>query len=153
MNDLVNSDSLGIQTDPRDPNKDARPPRVPMGQGRNLEFSQVKFERDKFHYYAYLEHPEKPGRIRKAEAAYWEYVTDSRGQKVTAAAGSGMHYLMKLPLKYWKEDLDSKKIAVARRMEKENSIGVGEYAPDAATGRPEGGTSVITSDTSDNPYN
>jgi hypothetical protein len=144
--------SQGIQTDSRNPNKDSRPPRVPMGQSMNLEFAGVKRDEANYKYYAFLDQKHKPGRVQKALAAYWEYVTYEDGTNVVAPAGDGLHYLMKLPREYWEQDLLLKKKAVARRIDAENSIGDEEYAPDSATGRPEGGKTALHSGNSDNPY-
>ena len=118
--DMVEGDAVtaGLQLggDDRDPNLETRPPRVRLQGGKKLAFEDVEFERGKFHYYAFLDDPGRPGRINNAKAAYWETVYNVHGQPATRPAGQGTHVLMKLPLKYWKEDLDFKKQQVTRRM-------------------------------------
>lgn len=149
---LVESDAHQ-SIDDRDPNKDTRPPRVTMSNSVKLTFPEVIFERDKYHYYAFVDHPERPGRIESAKAAYWEHVTNKEGHPITQPAGGGTHYLMKLPLEYWREDLMLKKKKVARTMASQDKLGPNEYAPDPKTGKAEGGTSIYQErHTSDNPY-
>lgn len=142
---------LGANVDPRDPNAETRPPRVQMGRGGNLTFSEAEMDKEKFHYYAFYDNPDRPGRIEQAKAAYWEHVTNREGQPITRPAGGGLHYLMRLPIKYWLEDLMVKKEKIRARMVGETKVGKGEYAP-TADGHREGGDSMRTTHTSDNPY-
>ena len=145
--------STGQTGDPRDPNQETRPPRILMKQGSNMGFEDCEFDREKFGYYVFHEAPSKPGRIERAKAAYWEHVTNRSGQVAQRNAGGGISYLMRLPAKYRKEDLDAKKKRVQATMADQGKIGPGEYAPDPKTGAGEGGTSIHqSSHTSDNPF-
>lgn len=140
------STGLRMDSDDRDPNIETRPPRVTMQHGYNITFEDVDFDRENFRYYAFLDHPDKPGRIESAKGAYWEHVTNRNGQKASRPAGSGKHYLMKLEMKYAKEDWELKRAKVARTMADAGQIKTGEYAP-------EGGDSIHQSHrTSDSPY-
>ena len=157
----INSDKAEDQAtglagnlDPRNPNAETRPPRVPMKQGANVTFADVEFDREKFHYYAFLDDPKKPGRIQSARDAYWEDVPNREGVPATRPDKSGgTHRLMRLPIEYWREDLDNKKQKIRDRMATENKLGPSEYAPDPETGKPTGGKEMFRStSTSNNPY-
>ena len=95
---------------------------------------------------------DKDGRISQAKAAYYELVVDEQGNNYTRTVGPYPMMLMRLPQQYRDEDLLLKKERVAATLDEEYSVGRNEYAPDARTGRAEGGTSAITRSTSDNPY-
>ena len=79
-------------------------------------------------------------------------MTDEQGNNLTLQSGPYTMYAMRLQQKYRDEDNRLKKERVAATLEKEAAIGPGEYAPDQATGRAEGGTSAVSSKESDNPY-
>ena len=142
----------GLEMNPRDPNADTRPPRVPVGQGLNLDTGGLDLDKESYYYHWVLEMPDRPGGIQKAKAAYYEHVTDASGNIVTRPAGGGFHYLMRLPVEYRKEDLVLKKNKVLATMDAETRIGPGEYAPDPLSHRDEGGQSAVRRETSDNPY-
>jgi len=157
----VNSDKaedqaqgLAANVDPRNANAETRPPRVAMKRGANVTFADVDFDREKFHYYAFLDDPNKPGRIESARAAYWEDVPNRTGTPATRPDKSGgTHRLMRLPIEYWREDLNTKKQKIRARMATENKLGKNEYAPDAKTGAAGGGKEMYRStSTSDNPF-
>ena len=145
--------AVGQPGDPRDPNITTRPARVTMGQGSNLGFEDCDFDRESFGYYVFHEHPDKPGRIARAKGAYWEHVTNRDGQVAQRASGGGINYLMRLPEKYRKEDLDAKKKRVQATMADQTGVGQNEYAPDTKTGKAEGGSSIYQDrQMTDNPY-
>jgi len=135
----------GVSTDnPRDPNAGARPERVSMGQGKNLDTPGVTKEADNYYYYWFSD---RPGRIAKALQAYYEHVVNDMGE----IERRGSSYLMRLPIKYREEDLRLKKEKVARTLAAETKLSDNEYAPGSKSG--EGGQSSIVDRTvSDNPY-
>lgn len=120
-----------------------RPARIPMNSGSNLQVPANLLERDKFAYYYFAENLLKGGKVAAAEGAWWVPVTDMRGKNITRPSGGDIMHLMKLELKYWKEDQKLKQAKVRATMEAETIIGDGEYAPTPG-GSPEGGTSAIT---------
>lgn len=136
----------------RDPNKSTRPPRVPMGAGKNLSIP-AKYTADKnYRYYWFIDDPRKVGRIEQAEAAYWEVVTDDSGAPITRPSGAGKMILMKLPMEYALEDKARKQAKNRARMAEESKLGPNEYAP-TEDGRPEGNAEMLRKQsTSDNPF-
>ena len=145
--------ATGNTGDDRDPNQETRPARVPMKQGTNLGFEDCELDRANYRYYIFSEDPNKPGRVERAKAAYWEHVTNRAGQVAQRATGGGTGYLMRLLHKYAQEDLALKKAKVVATQADQGKLSEGEYAPDPHTGRAEGGTSIRqSSHASDNPY-
>ena len=133
-----------LQTDvPGAPDGPARPPRIPMNAGLNLTYPEKLMDKEHYHYRWFAEHPEHVGRIAKADAAYWEHVTDRNGVNITRPTGSGTFYLMRLPMEYHLEDVELHRKKSRRMMVKEAMIGEGEYAPGPG-GRPEGGERAVT---------
>lgn len=128
---------------PDAPSGPKRPPRIPMNAGKNLDVPAQYLERDKYAYRFFAENRVKGGRIQAAKAAWWEHVTDERGQNIQRISAGDTMYLMRLELQYWEEDQKLKAERVRATMEKEAMLGEGEYAPTPA-GHPEGGTSAIT---------
>ncbi len=135
--------TLGAQDKrPDAPEGPARPPRVRMNAGENLAVSEEYLDREKYSYRFFAENSIKGGRIESAKGAWWEHVTDSRGQNIKKPSGNDIMYLMKIELEYWEEDQKLKREKVRATMDQEASIGEGEYAP-TVDGRPEGGTSAV----------
>lgn len=141
----------GLGEDTRDPNVDLRPPRVPMGQGLNLDTGNITLDDKNYYHRWFLDSPDKPSRIPRAKAAYYEYV-ESNGKPLTRPAGNGLLYLMRLPWKYRNQDLLLKKKKSLARMDEHAKIKAGEYAPDPDNLTAEGGRSAVSRDTSENPY-
>ena len=85
------------RTDKAHENK-ARPARIPMSAGNKLHVpDQLKKEG----YQQYWQ-TDRKGMIEQMEAAWWEKVTDERGDPVTVPAGGGETlYLMHIEQKYY----------------------------------------------------
>ena len=134
--DQAQNAGLSLDANPRDPNSQTRPPRVPLEYGNNVSFSDVQFDRKNYRYYAFYDDPERPGRIENAKAAYWEEVRNVNGQLASRPAGAGRHILMRLPMQYALEDLELKRKKVQATMADYGEIKTGqagkldEYAPD-----------------------
>lgn len=122
-----------------------RPTRVPMSNAKKLDVPEHLLDRENF-YYRWLQN--KESRISQAEAAGYEHVKDEQGNSYTRQSGPYSMHLMKLPIKYRREDEALKKQRVLATMEEEARIGHNEYAP-ASDGRAEGGTSAISRTISD----
>ena len=116
-----------------------RPERVSMSNMKKLEVPLSLLEEG--YYYRWFQ--DKDGRIGQAIAAYYEHVIDEQGNNYSRASGPYGLYLMRLPQKYRDEDNELKKQRVLDTLEQEAQIGHNEYAPDAETGRAEGGRSAI----------
>ena len=125
-----------------------RPPRISMSNAKKLEVPDNLKEEG--YYYRWFQ--DRDGRISQAKAAYYESIVDEQGNIFTRQSGPYSMHLMRLPQKYRDEDNRLKKDRVAATLEAEAQIGYNEYAPNAKTGRAEGGTSAITTHSSDNPY-
>jgi len=141
---MAMSQTLGTSdARPDAPKGPDRPPRIPMNAGKNLDVPPHYLDLTKFAYRFFAQNQIKGGRIEAAKAAWWEHVADDRGQNIQRYSSGDIMYLMKLELKYWKEDQELKREKVRATMTKQASIGEGEYAP-SLDGRPEGGTSAVT---------
>lgn len=126
--------TLGIQRD----EKEGRAPRVPMSAGGKLAVPESQKEEGYQYYWAI----NRPGELEKFKAAWWEHVTDERGNQVTTPAGKGdTHYLMRIKQEYYDEDIAKQQDRVndamveSAKVKKEND----EYIP-------EGRESVLTRD-------
>lgn len=72
--------------------------RIPLGKGLKLEFPN----REGYHRTWAID---KPGELVRMERAWYKFVVDERGNKITVPAGNGfIHYLMEIEEKYYKED-------------------------------------------------
>ncbi len=80
----------------------ARPARIPMSAGNKLHVpDQLKKEGYQQYWQA-----DRKGMIEQMEAAWWEKVTDERGEAVTVPAGGGETlYLMHIEQKHYDEDI------------------------------------------------
>lgn len=140
-----------VEGDPRDPNKDARPPRIRMQQSLKLAVPGYPFDWDNFYYRFFYDDPQRPGRIVNAEAAYYEHCVDAKGSKICRPSGGGTQYMMRLPQKYHVEDVEAKRQNNRRVRQEEVRIKKGEYAPTKS--RAEGGESSIVDVTyTENPF-
>lgn len=146
----------------RDPNTKVEQERVriPLNSGQNHAWSGYPFDWDNYHYHTFHESPSRQGRIQKAKEAFYEHCTDrNSGENLKCSAGAGFDYLMRLPKKYWQEDMAASRAKRERlRMAEQTLKGDGklqEYGIDSKSGRPvfEGETPVKRSSTvADNPY-
>lgn len=108
----------------RDAHHAMRPERVPLQAAQKL----VAPKREGYQRYWAID---KPGFLQKMEAAWWEYVVDERGLKITTPAGAGFtHYLMELPEDLYKEDIDRQQKLVSDTTDKAAQLQQGEYIPD-----------------------
>ena len=79
-----------------------RPARIPMGSVSKLSVPDHLKEDGYFYYWAV----DRKGAIEQMEQAWYEKVTDERGDLVTVAAGNGeTHYLMRIEQRYYDEDM------------------------------------------------
>ena len=79
-----------------------RPARVRMGQGARLEVA-AHLKRDGYFQYWFID---KPGQLEQAEKAWYEYVKDDSGKRLSVSAGEGLtHYLMEIPQNLRDEDM------------------------------------------------
>lgn len=122
-----------------------RPKRVSMQNMKNLDIPAQFIKEGYFPYWF----QDGNGRLSKAKAAYWEHIIDGHGNNFTCVSGSKTMYAMQLPQEYRDEDNALKRARVAATMDEESHIGANEYAPDAKTGKAEGGSSAVVHNTSE----
>ena len=116
-----------------------RPKRISMNNMKKLDIPDSLMEDG--YYYRWFQ--DKDGRIGQAQSAYYEHVVDEQGTNFTRASGPFTMHLMRLKQAYRDEDNLLKRQRVAATMEEQAAIGEGEYAPNAQTGKAEGGSSAI----------
>ena len=104
-----------------------RPARVPMSAGNKLH---VPAELKKEGYQQYWQ-VDRPGVIEQMEAAWWEKVTDERGEAVTVPGGGGdTLHLMHIEQKYYDEDIAKQQQMNNDTTNKEaQRLGESEYVP------------------------
>jgi hypothetical protein len=62
--------------------------------------------------------------------AYWDYVTDERGEKVTQPSGGGeMHYLMEIEQRYYDEDISAQQAETTDKLRSTVENQSDEYTP------------------------
>jgi hypothetical protein len=90
----------------RDPNEQVLQERVrvPLGEGQDQWLRGYKLDWDNFHYHLFHESSTRGGRVAKADQAFYEHC-QVNGENLRRPAGNGWDYLMKLPKKYWAQDM------------------------------------------------
>jgi hypothetical protein len=80
--------------------------------------------------YQYYWAVDRPGDLEKFQAAWWEFALDHRGEKITTPAGKGeTHYLMRIPQKYYDEDISNQQARVNDAMIESARVKESEYVP------------------------
>lgn len=103
-----------------------RSPRVPFQSGGKLNVPAYLIEKG----YRYYWGVDRDGQLDQLRAAWYEFVLDPNGQKVTANAGKGnVHYLMRIEEKYFNEDMEAQQRMIADLEADSAKIGHGEYSP------------------------
>ena len=96
-------ESLGNLSREQVAHGEGRAPRRSMtGLDLNLYFAPKYTANKNMYYRIFIE--DGRGRLQKAEAAYYEYVLDENGAKLTVNSGNKKMYLMALDKKYRAED-------------------------------------------------
>lgn len=139
--------------DDRDPNTKVQQERVrvPVNAGENLSLRGYSLDWDNYHYRWVYEDANKQGRVAAYEAAFYE-LCQHQGVNLQTSSGGGVSYLMRLPKKYWDEDMlaaRKKNEAIRRR---DNQLAKGEYTVDAQGRAVDEGEVIVRRSVSDNPY-
>ena len=105
----------------------ARPARIPMTAGNKLHVPDA-LKKEGFQYYWAID---RKGMIEQFEAAWWQKVTNDRGDNVTIPAGGGeVHYLMCIEKKYYDEDIARQQARNIDATQKQaQALGEDEYVP------------------------
>ena len=107
-----------------------RPKRIPMQAGQKLDYSAYK--REGYQLYLAID---KPGMLEQMQRAWWSFVQDDRGNKVTSPAGGGFtHYLMEIEQKYYDEDIAKQQASISETTKKAAQLKDHEYVPDGKDG-------------------
>ena len=104
-----------------------RPARIPMSAGNKLHVPDT-LKKEGYQQYWQVD---RPGVIEQMEAAWWEKVTDERGEAVTVPGGGGdTLYLMHIEQRYYDEDIAKQQQMNNDTTNKEaQSLGESEYVP------------------------
>lgn len=79
-----------------------RPARIPMSAGNKFKAPK----REGYQRYWAITGVDHPGKLEEMQAAWWEFVLDDDGQKITRPAGKGnTHILMEIEQKYYDEEI------------------------------------------------
>lgn len=126
------STELGHSNDTAEVVENKRPPRIPPQKGGTLDIPSHLMQKG---YYYYWATDANSGEIERLQSAYYEFVTDERGNKITKPAGNGkLHYLMRLEEQYRQEDLERRRLENNRILQGHASVGADEYT-DGTQGR------------------
>jgi hypothetical protein len=107
-----------------------RPARIPMQAGLKMDYSA--YRRDGYVLYLAID---KPGMLEQMQRAWWQFVTDDRGNKITCPAGGGFtHYLMEIEQKYYDEDMAKQQASITETTKKAARLKEGEYLPEGSDG-------------------
>jgi len=104
----------------------ARPARIPMSAGNKLHVPD-EFKKEGYQQYWQVD---RPGVIEQMERAWWEKVTDDKGQPITVPSGETTLYLMHIEDKYYQEDMErQQKQNIETTAKQAQSLGEEEYIP------------------------
>ena len=143
-----------VMGDSRDPNAagEQERVRVPLTSGQKQSLRGYKLDLDNYHYYWPHDDPSRPGRIEAYKAAFYEHCRHEEGSIICTPSGAGMDYLMRLPIKYQREDVQAsrdRRLAARRR---DNKLKDGEYTVDRQGRAVDEGEVVVRRSVSENPY-
>lgn len=140
--------------DSRDPNAKViqQRQRVPMNSGQKLSLRGYKLDEENYQYKWFLDEGNQSGRILDAENAFYERCTLADGSTLTANAGNSTMYLMRLPKKYWLEDMAASKAKREAMRRREAQLKPGEYTVDKQGRAVDEGEVIVKRSVSDNPY-
>ncbi len=104
-----------------------RPARVPLSSGNKFQAPK----REGYQRYWALTGPDHPGRLDEMEAAWWQFVLNESGQKITRPAGKGnTHVLMEIEQKYYDEEIAAQqKRNIDATQKTLQTLGEDEYVP------------------------
>jgi len=145
-------------TDDRDPNREVEQERirVPLGAGQNQWLRGYVLDWDNYHYHMFHESSTRGGRVAEADMAFYEHC-QLGGENIKRPAGNGWDYLMRIPRKYYAQDMEAarhKRKGIETQMNTLKSTDkIQDYGIDPKSGRPIfDGEAVAKQSSSDNPY-
>ena len=104
-----------------------RPERVKFGAGSKLTVPDA-YKKEGFFQYWFLD---RPGEIEQALAAWYDFVKDDKGNKLTVPDKSGhLHILMEIDSKTHDADIAEQQKQVTETTRKAIELKEGEYSPD-----------------------
>lgn len=110
-------------------NNTNRPARIPLGQGSKLAVAEC-YKKGGFHQHWFID---RAGELESAQAAWYEFVKDEKGNKITTPAGRGeTHYLMQIDEETYRKDMaaQQKKVTDTTRKAVKVKKNKGEYSPE-----------------------
>lgn len=143
--------------DSRDPNEAVKAERIriPLGTGQDQWLGGYKLDWDNFHYHMFHESQTRGGRVAEADMAFYEHC-QLNGENIKRPSGAGWDYLMRIPQKYYQEDMArarKQRQAIESDMNTlKSKDGIQDYGIDKA-GRPVfDGEAPVKHGVSENPY-
>lgn len=125
------TETLSLNKRKSRPEDDSREPRIPLTAGGKLSVPQNMLE-EGYHYCWPLD---RPGNLERMQRAWYEFVTDSNGNKMTVPAGRGdTHYLMRVKQEYYNEEVEIAQSRVNDGLISSAKLKEGEYVPEGHDG-------------------
>lgn len=107
------------------PSRAERAPRVQFGQGGKLVLPEA-YKKPGFHQHWFVD---EPGELEGAEAAWYEYILDEKGNKITTPAGNGLtHYAMEIDLATYNADQKAEQERLHKATQDAAKVGTGQYS-------------------------
>lgn len=106
-----------------------RPDRIPLGQGSKLDVPAC-YKKPGMHYHWFID---RPGELEGAAAAWYEFVKDDQGKKITTPAGRGeTHFLMCIDQETYLKDMAKQQEMVTNTTRQNVAVKKerGEYSPE-----------------------
>lgn len=119
---------VGIeQSRPDAAHKRERAPRVAMVAGQALNAEHLKKPGFKYRWFS---DKNEGSRLAQAQAAWWDFVKEENGEKVSRRSGPETLFLMEIEEKYWNDDQKLKAQRIIDTIKKEQILAKDEYLPD-----------------------
>jgi hypothetical protein len=159
--DQAHDMGLNVTGEGRDPNEKVEQERVriPLNSGQKQSLRGYKLDWDNYHYRWFHESQTRGGRVAEALEAFYEHCTNPSGDNIKTPSGAGFDYLMRLPKKYWNQDVEASRARRNSMRAANNQISgndkLQEYGIDTKTGeRKFSGENPVkrSTSTSHNPY-
>ena len=105
---------------------DKRPERIKFGAGSKFTVPP-QYKKEGYFQYWFID---RPGEIEQAKAAWYEFVLDEKGNKITVPDKSDrLHYLMEIDQATHDKDIAEQQADVTQTTKNAIEIKEGEYSP------------------------
>ena len=101
--------------------------RVKLGAQGKMDVPEC-YKKEGYFQYWFID---RPGDIEKAQAAWYEFVKDDAGNKITTPGGNGnTHYLMEIDRETYNKDMSEQQALNDQTTNAAIKIKAGEYSPE-----------------------